>query len=119
MDVSKDAYYAPCVNWAVKNGIVSGIDAKHFAPEKLITREQAAVMLSNYLSYAKITLPTDNSKPLFADNASISNYAVDAVRLMQEAGLMVGTGNNYFRPRATSTRAQIATLMYSFYTKVA
>lgn len=119
VDVSKDAYYAPCVNWAVKNGIVSGIDAKHFAPEKLITREQAAVMLSNYLSYAKITLPTDNSKPLFADSASISSYAVDAVRLMQETGLMVGMGDNRFEPRGISTRAQIATLMYSFYTKVA
>ena len=55
VDVSKDAYYAPCVNWAVKNGIVSGIDAKHFAPEKLITREQAAVMLSNYLSHCLLT----------------------------------------------------------------
>ena len=119
VDVSANAYYASTVNWAYKNGIVAGMDAKHFAPEKLITREQAAVILRNYMNFANIQLPADSSKAPFADSASISSYAVDAVRLMQETGLMVGMGDNRFEPRGISTRAQIATLMYSFYTKVA
>lgn len=36
------------INWAYANGIVNGVDAKHFAPNDTLTRAQAAVMLYRY-----------------------------------------------------------------------
>ena len=43
-------YYNAYVNWAAANKIVSGVDASHFNPNALITREQAAVIMDNYLT---------------------------------------------------------------------
>lgn len=36
------------INWAYANGIVNGVDAKHFAPNDTLTRAQAVVMLYRY-----------------------------------------------------------------------
>ena len=36
------------INWAYANGIVNGVDAKHFTPNDTLTRAQAAVMLYRY-----------------------------------------------------------------------
>mgnify|MGYP000488372184 CR=1 FL=1 len=49
-DVDSKMYYNAYVNWAAANKIVSGVDASHFNPNALITREQAAVIMDNYLT---------------------------------------------------------------------
>lgn len=49
-DVDSKMYYNAYVNWAAANKIVSGVDASHFNPNALITREQAAVIMNNYLT---------------------------------------------------------------------
>ena len=49
-DVDSKMYYNAYVNWAAANQIVSGVDASHFNPNALITREQAAVIMNNYLT---------------------------------------------------------------------
>lgn len=36
------------INWAYANGIVNGVDTKHFAPNDTLTRAQAVVMLYRY-----------------------------------------------------------------------
>ena len=37
-DVQQSAYYAPYVDWAVKNGIVKGMSEKTFAPNSAVTQ---------------------------------------------------------------------------------
>lgn len=44
-DVKPDAYYAEAVNWAAQEGIVKGVDATHFAPDRPCTRAEVALML--------------------------------------------------------------------------
>lgn len=44
-DVKPDAYYAEAVNWAAREGIVKGVDATHFAPDRPCTRAEVALML--------------------------------------------------------------------------
>ena len=44
-DVPGGAYYNAAVRWAVKNGIASGTDAKHFSPDAACTRAQAVTFL--------------------------------------------------------------------------
>ncbi|MFR3920688.1 MAG: S-layer homology domain-containing protein [Dysosmobacter welbionis] len=44
-DVSPDSYYYKAVLWAVEQGITSGVTKTAFAPDRVCTRAQAAVLL--------------------------------------------------------------------------
>ena len=85
-------------------GVVQGVGVGRFAPERNLTREQAAVMLSR-LAYI-IGQPLMGQAATFADNEEISDWAMDAVGQMQATGIMSGVGNNRFAPQGPYTREQ-------------
>ncbi len=97
-------------------GITTGTSATTFDPDTLLNREQAATMLTRVfkkVSLAGWTMQTDGqftleyTKPaLFADDAKISDWAKDSVYFMAANGIINGTGNNNFSPRATTTEEQ-------------
>ena len=113
-DVKADAYYAPYVNWAAKTGIVSGTTDTTFAPDTNINREQMAVIMNNYAVKLGYTVPKALEAVTFADNASISSWAKEAVKSMQQAGILAGKTNNRFDPAGTATRAEVATVLWRF-----
>ena len=103
----------PEVLKAFNIGAVNGTSATTFAPDATLTREQMATMLTRVLKSAYIegwTLDTDAQFTLnftmptpFADDALISGYARQSVYFMSANGIIGGTGNNNFSPRAAST----------------
>ena len=113
-DVKADAYYAPYVNWAASKGIVDGTSATTFAPDTNINREQMAVIMKNYAVKLGYTVPKALEAVTFADNASISSWAKEAVKSMQQAGILAGKTNNRFDPAGTATRAEVATVLRRF-----
>ena len=113
-DVKADAYYAPYVNWAAQNGIVEGVTATTFAPDTNINREQMAVIMANYAKKLGYDLPKPLQAVTFADNAQISSWAKNAVRTMQQAGILSGKNGNKFDPKGTATRAEVATVLRRF-----
>lgn len=113
-DVKADAYYAPYVNWAAQTGIVEGVTAITFAPDTNINREQMAVIMANYAKKLGYDLPRTIKAVTFADNANISSWAKDAVRAMQQAGILAGKNGNKFDPKGTATRAEVATVLRRF-----
>lgn len=113
-DVKADAYYAPYVNWAAQTGIVTGVTATTFAPDTNINREQMAVIMKNYAAKLGYDLPQTLKAVTFADNANISSWAKDAVRAMQQAGILAGKNGNKFDPKGTATRAEVATVLRRF-----
>ena len=113
-DVKADAYYAPYVNWAAQNGIVEGVTATTFAPDTNINREQMAVIMANYAKKLGYDLPKTLQAVTFADNAQISSWAKNAVRTMQQAGILSGKNGNKFDPKGTATRAEVATILRRF-----
>lgn len=113
-DVKADAYYAPYVNWAAQTGIVEGVTATTFAPDTNINREQMAVIMKNYAAKLGYDLPRTLKAVTFADNANISSWAKDAVRAMQQAGILAGKNGNKFDPKGTATRAEVATVLRRF-----
>ncbi len=113
-DVKADAYYAPYVNWAAQNGIVEGVTATTFAPDSNINREQMAVIMANYAKKLGYDLPKTLQAVTFADNAQISSWAKNAVRTMQQAGILSGKNGNKFDPKGTATRAEVATVLRRF-----
>ena len=113
-DVKADAYYAPYVNWAAKTGIVSGTTSITFAPDSNITREQMAVIMKNYADKMGYSVPKTLEAVTFVDNAKISYWAKDAVKAMQQAGVLSGKSNNQFDPKGNATRAEAATVLHRF-----
>lgn len=106
-DVKNDAWYADAVAWAYSMGVAKGTGDRRFNPESFITRQDMAVMISNYTAnVAKKTLSDSVEKMTFADGADIAQYASSAVETMQRAGIISGRTGNVFAPRANATRAE-------------
>lgn len=85
--------------------IAGGTGRTTFEPDALVTREQAAVMLTNVYKASGHSVPAVSSTS-FADNGSISNWARDAVSFMSERGHINGVGNNMFAPKGNASIEQ-------------
>jgi hypothetical protein len=112
-DVKESDYFFNYVQWAVENGIVSGISENQFAPNANITREQTAVILYNFAKNQGIELKKGYNVD-FADNENISSWAADGVNALAEAGIISGRSDGTFDPKGTATRAEIATMLVKF-----
>jgi len=112
-DTNTSAWYFPAIEWAARQGLVQGVGNGNFQPGRAITREEMAVMLHNYVVSRNITLP-QGAPRTFADQDNISYWAVDGVRAIQEAGIIVGHPSGSFAPRDTATRAEVATIFARF-----
>ena len=96
-------------------GITTGTAADKFNPNVLLNREQAATMLTRV--FKKVSIPgwtiSNDTEPLsytkpapFADDNNISDWAKDSVYFMAANGIINGTGNNMFSPRAITPAEQ-------------
>ena len=92
-------------------GIIEGTSAVTFEPEKDITREQAAVIMSRTAGYLGIQL--DETPVDISDE--ISDWAVMAVYKMYNAGFMNGTGNSEFNAYGSYTKEQAAAVCLRLY----
>ena len=118
-DVYKSQYYYNAVKWAAANGIVHGYDNGKFGPDNTITRQDVAVILRNYAQYKgkNTNVTTDLTK--FKDGNIVSNYAKTAMQWAVGKGVITGNSdNNTLTPHATSTRAEAASMLYKYCTKV-
>ena len=104
----------PYIEWATQNKIVQGIGGGQFGPMNAITRQDMAVMMVNYAKATGYILPVSRQAVTFADNAQISSYAADAVKAIQQTGVIVGKDNNRFDPKGNATRGEAATILRRF-----
>ena len=109
-DVPESAWYAPYVNWALANGIVSGTSATTFSPDARITRQDMAVMLYQYTQRYDVALQQQTVTP-FTDESSISAYALPAVQALHRAGVISGMPDGSFQPFGTATREQACVVL--------
>lgn len=60
----------------------------------------------------------DSGKTLsdFTDSGQIDAYALDAMKLLVETGTIAGSGGK-LNPRGTTTRAEMAQVLYNLLTK--
>lgn len=113
-DVAADAWYADAVLWAKAYGIAAGIDASTFAPEQTLTREQAAVLLYNYAAYKGYATKPRFDLSGYADQASISPWAAEALSWARAEGIINGIGASTLEPQGSATRAQLAAMLMRF-----
>lgn len=110
-DVASGEWYAAAVAWASANGIVNGVTDDQFAPQNPITREQIAAMANRFASYKGLSLNAEQEEIAFSDGGEISDYAKDAVKAMQKAGIINGRGDGSFAPQGIATRAECAKIL--------
>lgn len=112
-DVKGSDYYAPYVEWAAKNKVVSGIGGGKFAPNSSITREQMATMFYKYAQLVGADTTFDSTKLLsFPDGTKTSDYAQQAMAWAVTHGVLAGSDGNLL-PQGTATRAQTAQIFYN------
>ena len=70
--------------------------------------------MKNYAAKLGYDLPQTLKAVTFADNTQISSWAKDAVKSMQQAGILAGKNGNKFDPKGTATRAEVATVLRRF-----
>lgn len=110
-DVERGAWYAGAVDWANRAGITSGTSATTFSPDMPITREQMCAMLKRYADYAKANLVPETTATPFEDGDDISPYAMAAVTLMHDCGIISGETETEFVPGDSATRAEVSSIL--------
>ena len=111
LDVNQGYYYAEAIEWAFRNGIVDGYDAKSFGPDDKVTRQQMCKIVASYLNWIEKPLPQGEScEDVFADHRKIADWAKECVEGMVAAGLIQGDGVN-MNPNDGANRAQFCVLL--------
>lgn len=90
-------------------GIINGKGDYTFAPDDYLTREEAATILYRLAEFLEIDMPQtayDENIPYYTDKETISDWAFNAVFVMKEMGIMVGTSETEFSPKEPYTAEQ-------------
>ncbi|MDR1440640.1 MAG: glycosyl hydrolase 53 family protein [Clostridiales bacterium] len=113
-DVPAGEWYSDAVAWGAANGIVNGFSETRFGGGEPVTREQLAAILLRYAEYKGKELGGAADISAFADAASVSGYALEAVQWAVGAGLIQGRGENDIAPQGNATRAEVAAIIQRF-----
>ena len=113
-------WYKPAILWAYQNNVVAGKSPTTFDPEGPVTREQIAVILTEYMFHVlkmnRTWTPADLST--FPDGANVSSWAKEAMQDAVALGLINGTkapdGLVYLDPQGSAARQQVATILMNF-----
>lgn len=114
-DVPADTWYTDAVIWASENGITAGTSDTTFSPTNSLTREQLATFFYRFADF-------ENPDPIeitgdltgFTDAGQVASYATDAMKWAIGEGLISGTTETTLSPKATATRAQVATILMRY-----
>ena len=113
-DVPAGSWFTDAVVWASAQGIVDGYDSGLFGPSDSLTREQLATILYRYAKLRGMsTYAPADALAGYADAASVSAYALDAMRWAVYTGLMQGSENG-LEPGSSASRAQVAAIVHRF-----
>lgn len=119
-DVEGFAYYTQAANWAVKNGIINGMERggrKYFDPNGAITRQQLCAIIANAaskLNGANIATADQSRLNSMPDGSAVDGWARQSVAWSLEKGVISGVaiGNSkYVSPNLPVTRATMAAVM--------
>lgn len=110
-DVRAGEWYYDSIASAQTLHIINGYEDGSFGPAQPVTREEMAVLVIRILKAGGIELQPTKSGTNFQDGAQIADYAVDAVRSLNEAGVIQGQDSGRFSPRSPTTRAEAAVII--------
>lgn len=111
-DLSANGWYMDSVQIAAKHGYISGTSATEMSPNAPITREQVISVLGRL--FKKDLDAVDPESLRFSDNKQIGKWSAAYIKDAVDAGIVRGYTDGSFKPAATVTRAEIASLLYHY-----
>ncbi|HIW34617.1 MAG TPA: S-layer homology domain-containing protein [Candidatus Paenibacillus intestinavium] len=117
-DLSSSDWFTGAINAVSEAGIVRGRGTNVFMPNAPVTREEMAVMIIRAYEYANGQPVSGDVVQPFSDWHQISSWALDAVNITREIGLISGRGQNQFAPQEMMTRAESAQIVYNLLKKL-
>ncbi len=102
VDVATSPFRAD-IEWLASRGVTAGCDRDRYCPDAPMTREQMASMLARMFSLP----PT--GRDYFADDAG--SVHEPNINRLAAAGIAAGCGTGRFCPRASVSRAQMASFL--------
>ena len=111
------------VRKAAAIGLVNGLDdGSRFSPNGYINREQVAALLCRTIQYleketGQKVLIEEGSLEGYADVGQVSDWAVDAVAVLNANGILQGTSGTSLSPKGTTTVEQGILLAIRAYQK--
>lgn len=104
-DVSKT--YVNSIHICYYYGLMNGKSSTEFAPNDIVTREEAAAVLVRASEYIFHTTYPTSTTLNFTDNDDIASWAVESIATAQAQGLLLGNADGSFAPKAQMTREQM------------
>mgnify|MGYP000844643335 FL=1 len=113
-----NTYYTNYLLAGKSLGIVNGIGNNMFAPEQAVTRQEMFVMLYNALEVIGELPQAYGDKQLsdFGDANQVASWAQEAMSALIEGGVISGS-NGMLNPTVSTTRAQMAQMLYNLLSK--
>lgn len=114
-DVPAGSWCSGAVDWAAKNGIVTGYGDGTFNPNGEITRQQMCAIMARYIDYcAKHGKNFRKQAKVsgFGDEADIAATFKSAVQTCISYGIIYGYKDGNFYPTWNSTRAHVAAVIH-------
>lgn len=114
-DVSSSDFYYSAALWAQKNGVIKGYGDGTFGGERLITREEAAVMLANYANFKGYDTASDKAALMRISGwREADSWALDSLGWCVDQGLMSGKdtpSGAYLDPMGSTWRSAMAKMI--------
>ena len=122
--VKKSFYDVPSTHWAFEyvniassRGLVNGISQNEFGVSNNMTREDMATLGYRILSYFGGITGGQSLENKFTDYASFSDYASNAILMLNNYEYINGYPDGSFKPKDNVTRAEAAQFIYNLVKK--
>lgn len=110
-DIKGDEWYADAMTWALTHGIYKGYPDKTVKATQKITRQEFASVIYNFIKEHNINMPKVKDFN-YKDQAGIAPWALDAVKHLDEIGLVNGENMDNYNAQGTYTREDLALTIY-------
>lgn len=110
-DISNDGWYIDELQTAIHYVVARGFSKEIFAPDVLISREQASKMIGNAVN----DIPAETIEGFYSDEDGIAEWAKTEVLGLTQESLLQGYPDGSFRPKQNVTRAEAAEMIYNMY----
>lgn len=110
-DVKTGDWYSGAVKWAASSGLFVGYPDGSFKPNKLLTRQELAVIIQKFLALHNINMEEVKAWT-YDDLDKFPVWSKDSIIAMAKMALVKGQTDTMYNPTSEFTREELAVMLY-------
>lgn len=114
LDEKIESVFRPYLEWASQNSIILNTKDHQCFPDRTITREEIAVLFEQFAKVISYPLPITREAISYADASGIDSRSLQAVKMLQQAGLMMDRSDRKFAFKAALNRTEFSSLLHRY-----